>query len=315
MKRILVIRGGAIGDFVLTLPTLKALRDNLPAAQIEVLGYKHIVALADRRYYADATRSIEYGPLSSFFSRDAELPSELVECFGRFDCVISYLFDPDQVFEGNLRRSGVRRLVVGPAKLSGDSHAAVQLSAPLRELDMSLQTPAAQIFPSQEDRDFAEQFLATVTGPLLAIHPGSGGVHKTWPVERWRDLATSMSSGDSAPTALLVTGEADVEIANELEKFWPNESLISAHTLPLPQLAAVLERCVQFIGHDSGISHIAAAVGTPCLLLFGPTDPNVWAPQNENVRVIRSPTGQMKDLELSAVVTAVDELSWPSLTN
>ena len=68
MNRILVIRGGAIGDFVLTLPAIKLLRDRFPKAHIEILGYKHIAALAEKRFYAQAVRSIEYGPLSSLFA-------------------------------------------------------------------------------------------------------------------------------------------------------------------------------------------------------------------------------------------------------
>ena len=60
-----------------------------------------------------------------------------------------------------------------------------------------------------------------------------------------------------------------------------------AHNLPLPELAAVLSRCRLFLGHDSGVSHLVAAVGTPCVLLFGPTDPAMWAPPGDHVRVLR----------------------------
>ena len=67
MNRILVIRGGAIGDFILTLPALKALRDARPQAHIEILGYKHIAVLAENRFYAQAVHSIEYGPLGQIF--------------------------------------------------------------------------------------------------------------------------------------------------------------------------------------------------------------------------------------------------------
>src|SRR5256714_10064913 len=66
MERILMIRGGAIGDFILTLPALKALRDSRPEAHIEILGYTHIAVLAENRFYAQAVRSIEYGPISRF---------------------------------------------------------------------------------------------------------------------------------------------------------------------------------------------------------------------------------------------------------
>src|SRR5215831_13118771 len=103
MERILVIRGGAIGDFILTLPALKALRDARPSAHIEILGYKHIAALAENRFYAQAVRSIEYGPLARFFARNSKLPAELADYFASFDLIISYLYDPDEVFAKNLR--------------------------------------------------------------------------------------------------------------------------------------------------------------------------------------------------------------------
>lgn len=95
-QRILVIRGGAIGDFILTLPALKALRNTYPDAHIEILGYKHIAVLAENRFYAQAVRSIEYGPLSSFFAKNSEISAELADYFASFDLIISYLCDgPD----------------------------------------------------------------------------------------------------------------------------------------------------------------------------------------------------------------------------
>ena len=93
--RILVIRGGAIGDFILTLPAIKLLREEFPDAHLEILGYQHIIALADGRFYADATRSIEYGAMAGFFVPQSELEPELSEYFASFHQIISYLFDPE----------------------------------------------------------------------------------------------------------------------------------------------------------------------------------------------------------------------------
>src|SRR2546423_12755504 len=76
LNRILVIRGGAIGDFVLTLPAIKLLRDRFPSAHLEILGAKHVAALAEKRFYADAVRSIESGAFASFFAQGSELPTE-----------------------------------------------------------------------------------------------------------------------------------------------------------------------------------------------------------------------------------------------
>src|ERR1700681_1426026 len=127
MKRIIAIRGGAIGDFILTLPAVKLLRDVFPGARIEILGYKHIIALAENRFYAQATRSIEYGPLASFFSNQAELSIELADYFSGFDLIVSYLFDPDQIFETNVRRCGGDNFIFADPKIDGSEHAARHL--------------------------------------------------------------------------------------------------------------------------------------------------------------------------------------------
>ena len=81
-----------------------------------------------------------------------------------------------------------------------------------------------------------------------------------------------------------------------------------ARDLELPKLAAFLERCALFLGHDSGISHLAAAVGTRCLLLFGPTDPAIWAPANPAVKVIQAPDADLNSLPVAAVSEALEPL-------
>src|SRR5258708_4838587 len=191
MNRILVIRGGAIGDFVLTLPALKALRDAWPQARIEILGYKHIAALAENRFYAQAVRSIEYGPLSSFFAKNSELPAELANYFASFDLILSYLYDPDRIFENNLHRCGVENLLCGPSKIveSGE-HAACQLARPLEELGLRATDFAPRIYHSTEDREFAEDFLRGMPRPIFAIHPGSGSERKNWPIEKWIEFGS-----------------------------------------------------------------------------------------------------------------------------
>ena len=93
--KILVIRGGAIGDFILTLPAIAALRRQCPRAHLEVLGYPHIVQLALAGGLVDRVRSIEARALAGFFARRGTLEPDLVDYFSEFDIIISYLFDPD----------------------------------------------------------------------------------------------------------------------------------------------------------------------------------------------------------------------------
>jgi heptosyltransferase-2 len=316
MNRILVIRGGAIGDFILTLPALKALREARPNAHIEILGYRHIAALAENRFYAQAVRSIEYGPLSSFFATNSELPAELANYFASFDLIISYLFDPDRIFENNLRRCGVENLLCGPAKIVETVvHAARQLALPIEQLGIEVGDLAEKVFPSIDDRQFAKRFLQSLQQPILAIHPGSGSTEKNWPLENWIALfskngavpLTEDKNGQvgNAFSLVVISGEADKTAADALEREWQNREVCFANNLSLPHLAAVLERSI-FIGHDSGISHLAAAAGANCVLLFGPTDPDVWAPRNKNVQIIRARRGKVSDLKIASVKIAVE---------
>ena len=311
MNRILVIRGGAIGDFILTLPALKALREAKPHAHIEILGYKHIAGLAENRFYAQAVRSIEYGPLARFFASNSELPPELADYFASFDLIISYLYDPDEVFRNNLRRCGVQDLLCGPAKIVEDAgHAARQLAQPIEELGIEVLNLSERIFPSMEDRKFARDFVGTLPRPIVSIHPGSGSDQKNWPLENWIALLSEnggLSANGKCSSLVIVSGEAENAQIADLEREWRGRNVRFAKNLPLPQLAAVLERSV-FIGHDSGNSHLAAAAGANCILLFGPTNADVWAPKNNNVRILKAPNGRISDLKIEQVEAALAEV-------
>ena len=302
MDRILILRGGAIGDFVLTLPALKLLRDRFPKARLEILGYPQIAALAERRFYADATRSIESASLAKFFARDAELPAELVSYFGGFDLVVSYLSDPDRILENNLKRCGVRTLLVGPSKLDNSAHAAVQLARPLEALDLHLKDPAAHIYPSEEDRDLARHYCGDCSRPTVALHPGSGSETKNWAIEKWIELGGLLFLAGYG--LVVIAGEADEKRVRTLESAWSGKPVRFLKHQPLPQLAALFEGCL-FVGHDSGISHIAAAAGARCVLLFGWTDPAIWAPANRDVTVLKAPNGKLDELDPVAVAAEI----------
>jgi heptosyltransferase-2 len=298
MNRILVIRGGAIGDFVLTLPAIKLLRDRYPEAHLEILGYKHVAALVEKRCYADEVRSIESASLASFFAKDSDLPAELLDYFGGFDLILSYLYDPDGIFEANVKKSGNRTFIAGPSKLDNSEHAASQLARPLAALGLFLTDPCAHLFPINGDRTSISSLQGNMT-----FHPGSGSETKNWPIGNWIELGNVLLS--TGRPLMIIAGEADTVRTHRLKAEWKDKAVRFAENLPLPHLAALLEGSV-FIGHDSGISHIAAAVGARCLLLFGPTDPAIWAPANTNVTVLRAPDGKMELLTVETVLPLIN---------
>jgi len=294
-QRALVARGGAIGDFLLTLPVLNSLRVSAPSSRLEVLAYPGIAALAKASGLVDQVHSIEYGPLAGFFARGAVLDPRLREYFASFDLVVSYLYDPDGVFAENLHASGVKRLVEGPHRVSGTSHAIDQLASPLAQLSIPLTGRSTHLAIAPATHGAAD----------IVLHPGSGSVSKNWPATCWRVLIGRLLEEAPGARLAIVGGEADAAALQPMRDLEANDRVEFWENLPLETLAARLAASGLYVGHDTGISHLAAAAGTPSLLLFGPTDPGVWAPPHAHVRVLRASAGKLEELGVSTVMSAL----------
>jgi len=283
--RILVIRGGAIGDFILTLPAIAALRRQFPTAHLEVLGYPHIVQLAVAGGLVDQVRSIEAGALAGFFARDGNLAEELADYFSEFDLILSYLYDPDGIFRSNVGRCSPAQFIVGPHRADDRRSipAAQVYLQPLERLAIFDADPLPRL-------TFPASVAPPSHPPQLALHPGSGSERKNWPEASWADLLPRLIQ-ETEYILLLVGGEAEGETLQHLAAALPPSRIRVAQSLPLAELAHRLATCAGFIGHDSGISHLAAALGLPGLVLWAHTVEAVWRPPSEKVRIVRHPAG------------------------
>lgn len=269
----------------MTLPAIGALREHWPEAHLEILGYPHITELACRRYYANATRSIEAKSLARFFIPNAVLDPSLVEYFGSFNLAISYLFDPDRIFADNVRRCGLRQVIEASPRPS-NLHASEHYCKPLESLAIFVESPRPRVFPNEDDRAAASHFLRHAARErIVAVHPGSGSEKKNWPTEKFAALCRWLVD-ELAVQLLVVEGEADELVVNRLTELLDPRPVLIAKGLRLPELAAVLERCGLFLGNDSGITHLAASVGTPTLALFGPASLEIWQPRGERICVV-----------------------------
>jgi heptosyltransferase III len=294
---ILFIRGGALGDLIVTLPTIRLVRERWPEARIEILGHPHLAEIALKRHYVDAVRSVNHGPLSAFFMPRAVLDPDWMEYIGDFELVLSYFYDPDGLFLHNLERCSPVRILTHSPRVPEDfgRSAAYHFAGILKPLGLALGEDAASVvFPSPGDIAAAHAFLSGLKPGtrLVAIHPGSGGESKKWPAQSWAVLGRRLVAAAPDVTLLLVEGEADAEPAQFLAEAWKDLPHLRARLLPLPILAALLSEAKLFLGHDSGITHLAAASrrDLPVVALFGPTDPAVWAPPRDKVRVLRGMT-------------------------
>lgn len=305
ISRILVLRGGALGDFLVTLPALRLLRARWPAARIELVGHASAAGLGVREGYLDAAHSQHQARWSALFA-PAPLPPALSGWLGTFDLIINFWPDPDRVLAGRFPVRPGQRYLAGTA-MPSVAPAARNFCEPLRELglatdDFRSQLPFSAMPPGVEPAGGrpsgagqAAQEAAPINPPPpgcdprqapIAVHPGSGSAAKNWPDDRWRELMARL-----AAPILLVLGDAECDRWNAalISKLSPacRLGIDVADRFPPLELAAALRRCRLFLGHDSGVSHLAAAVGRPCVLLFGPTDPAMWAPPGPHVRVIR----------------------------
>ncbi len=279
---------------------MRLLRENIAGCHLEVLGYPGIMDLAVKAGLADATRSLEHRSMALLFAKGAVIDPALVEYLCGFNLVVSYLFDPDGILRANLERIGVKTLLECPHRIvPGNGHAALQLARPLERLAMFPEEPVWRqpFFPRSQTEDPAR-------APKIAIHLGSGSEKKNWPLTAWLTLTRELQRTLPKSTITFITGEAEEARGVLARNPASGPGRDHWHALPLVDLAARLAGCDFFMGHDSGISHLAAACGVPCLLLFGPTDPDTWAPPQAGVEILEAPGGDLAELPVQPVLEA-----------
>lgn len=318
MGKILFIRGGAVGDFILTLPAIGLVREQLPTAGIELLGYPPTNRLALASGLVDAAKSMEYGPLAAFFVPNGTLPEDLATYFAGFSVVVSYLYDPDGYFAENLRRAGVKTLLLGPHRVDeglADQPAAAQLARPLESLALYLDRPWITLDLPEASVAEAGQALPDLFAGnhrWVALHPGSGSPRKNWSFEGWVDVAASLGERDPSIRFLVTHGEAEEPVIEAFLALLRDRGVphVRSGHLSLPALGALLRRCDLYLGHDTGVSHLAAACAVPSVLLFGRTDLAIWAPRHPAVSVIAAPDGDLSQIRPGVV----SDLAWSKLS-
>lgn len=254
MRR-LAIRPGAIGDFIVSLPALECLRSDF----FEVWCAGPNVPLVR---FADRVRSVASTGLD--WLGVGEAPPRLTEELRSFDEIVCWYGANRPDFRELVAQMGLpfRFFPALPPDGAG-CHATDFYLGQVREV------------ASTEASDGVPRIPCTAGSPrerLAIIQPFSGSPRKNWPLERFRRLARGL---ERVMRVEWCRGPEDPELAGAV--------VIE----DLYQLACHLAQASLYLGNDSGITHLAAAVGTPVLALFGPTDPAVWAPRGEHVRIGR----------------------------
>lgn len=287
-----------MGDFILTFPVLAALRRRFPAAHIELLANAHYASLATATGLADDYSPLDSADWAPAFAPHAELTHTQAQWLAPFDLILSYLHDPEKTFETNLHRATNAQWISCPHRPETspslpNPHAADFLLQSLAHLGIH---PPAEL-PSLKLPD------ADSLTPTLALHPGSGSSDKNWPESHWGTLLDHLATETDVPL-LLLGGEAEYETLPRLANRIPAHRRHVLFNKPLPDVARALAGCTAFLGHDSGPTHLAAALGLSTFALWGSTPLETWRPLGPSVQILHPPE-DLATLSPQAVLQAL----------
>lgn len=277
---VLLYRSGALGDTLLALPALDALRRRFPGSRVVLAARPAYGAPLLDAGRADALLDAEAPPFHLLYQEPSpgDGLDRLLQPFGA-----SAFFTRDAGGEAARRLAALPRgthLAAPPFPPEGEEvHVAEWMARALAPLGAA-SGPVAPLAPSAASREKARRLLAPLgleNVPVLALHPGSGGRGKWAPPPALARVARDYCGGSGA-RPLLIQGPADREAARALEGAWGGP--LPAVEAPAAEvLAALLAGAAAYLGCDSGVSHLAALCGAPALVLTGPaSSPKVWGP-------------------------------------
>ncbi len=291
MKNILVIMLRYIGDVLLATPVVRALRDHFPNAHIAMAVNKGTEDVVKRNPDLNDVMGVPKHGVGASLRFLREVRSR------RFDCVLDLTdgdraailtrstgapvrvgFNEEHYWRGLLYTSVVKGEFLGVHRVERNLEA-------VRALGIEPKSRRLVLEVSSEDEAAANRVLKQsdgggtdgTEGPLIMLQPGARYWFKAWPAERFALLSDRLVR--ELGCRVLVGGDAaEREIASTIQAACASPVTNLAGQTDLLTYAAILKQCALFIGNDNGPLHMAVAVGTPVVGLFGPSNPAEWGP-------------------------------------
>jgi heptosyltransferase-2 len=306
---ILVLDFGQLGDVVLSLPALAAIRRRFPQARITVVGGTATAPIVQMSGLADRTLSVDRvalrdGPKLRSLTALAGLVGEVRRA--RYDLAIdlhslsesnllAYVAGvPERVFAQRGGRSLDFLATLRAPWEDRDKHQVDRYLDVLVPLGVSGASRIPRLPTRGEDDEFVQHMLeergVAEGSVLIGIFPGAGWTLKRWPLERFAELASHLEQEDGARIVVFL-GPEEAPVAGPVRAAFSSSALV-IDRLTLSQLASAAARLKFLISNDSGPMHLTAAVGTPVLLLLGaPVRSRYWfGPVGEDHRVVIQPS-------------------------
>jgi len=284
-----MIHPGGLGDVFLAVPAMTRLRIRFPSHRLLLCAGGHVATLLLACRIIDDWTSVQGRACADLFAGSAtgQLQTWLEDC----DLAIGWMEDADGRLSGALKAAGVREVIVrspfsltihathqrdrfleviNEAPFDGEGHVRLTVTEPLLSLGQAC-LKAAGLSSGQ---------------PFAVIHPGSGSAHKCVGPEILASVVASLQHFGTAP--VILEGPADREPVERLFQACL-QPLVVLKGLDVRTVAGVLAHARLYLGQDSGVTHMAGLIGVRTVALFGPTDPNRWAPSGTHVTIVQGP--------------------------
>lgn len=340
---VLIVRPGALGDAVLTLPVLSALK---------AAGAESVTILCTPASWAFLPRDgnvrvLDFGSSEwmGLFADGVALSKAASDVFSKTRTAVVYLSGEKAEVRRRLIGHGVERLICIEPPVAGNdlqNHFPIggkprndlknrfpmtleritERHAMRRLLDPLTAVVGAEVVRDVMARQFESSGWSFTSDEMqkwhgvferdeakkrgvFAMHPGSGGRRKCWPAASFAKLAARIWR-ETGLAPLVFFGPADDETHTEfLATIDVDVPWCAARNWPLREAMAAMAQCGFFAGNDSGMTHLAARVTPAVFAIFGPTDPDVWAPAGKRVEVVCAPDGDLVELSVDAVMEII----------
>jgi ADP-heptose:LPS heptosyltransferase len=287
------------------MPALVAISRRYPEASIELMARFELARLVAGRTVVVRAHSIDAREVGELFTESGSESAR--RFFAEFDRIYSFFASDDDRFRARLEAATDAVVSFHPFRPAGDGHVS---DAYLRAIDAAVSHPDSRLEPTSDDLAAAARAIAESkcgsSNPVV-IFPGSGSPAKNWPADKFAALAAMLTNRAAHPShkvphptlederrplpiqeegksCAVILGPAEVA----LEPIFHEAGVPVLKDLDLPTVAAIARGASAFVGNDSGVSHLAAAVGASGVATFGPTDPARWRPQGSGkITVVR----------------------------
>ena len=291
-RSLIILHPGSLGDVLLAVPAIRRLHARYSGLETLLIARDAVSRFLGACRVIDDWMSLE-GPAGvGLFSMGVQLPHELETWLNRCDVAVAWMEDSAGALRARFQELNVPQIrIQSPSsptlRARHQSHRFLEtVEEPVDDgfSDNFIQIPSCLV---EEGMVCLERLGVPRGRTFVLVHPGSGSAHKCLNSETLAVIIQSLDEKGVLP--IVIEGPADQQAVRHVLQASSRRPLI-LRNLDLTALAGVLVQARFFLGHDSGVTHLAALLGVRTVAVFGPTDPDRWAPLGDHVTIVRGPS-------------------------